>query len=48
MNPHLSLLLGRILIAALFIGGAVQKLVDPSQVISNRGALHVCRWLGRP
>ena len=33
MNPHLSLLLGRILIAALFIGGAVQKLVDPSQVM---------------
>ncbi len=33
ISPHLTLLTGRVLIAALFIGGAVQKAVDPGQVM---------------
>lgn len=34
INPHVTLFAGRLLIAALFIGGAVQKSLGPTQVMS--------------
>lgn len=45
MTPHLTLLIGRILIAALFIGGAVQKTVDPAQVIGLLAGKGLPAWL---
>ena len=47
INPHLTLFIGRLLIAALFIGGAVQKAVDPAQVMAlllGKGLPAVLVW----
>lgn len=45
MGPHLTLFAGRILIAALFLGGAVQKAVDPAQVIGLLVGRGLPGWL---
>lgn len=45
--PHLTLFIGRLLIAALFIGGAVQKAIDPAQVmalLADRGMPQGLVW----
>ena len=39
---------GRLLIALLFIGGAVQKVADPAQVIGMIGGLGLPGWLVWP
>jgi putative oxidoreductase len=43
--PHLTLLTGRILIAALFVGGAVQKAIDPAEVMSLLAGKGLPVWL---
>ena len=47
MIPHLTLLAGRLLIAALFLGGAAQKAIDPApvmQLLAAKGLPGVLVW----
>ncbi len=48
MTPHLILLAGRILIAALFLGGAVQKALEPAQVMGLLSGRGLPDWLVWP
>ena len=45
IRPHLTLLAGRLLLAALFIGGAAQKAVDPGQVMQLLAGKGLPAWL---
>lgn len=48
MWPHLTVLIGRILIAVLFIGGALQKTLDPAQVMGLLAGRGLPEWLVWP
>lgn len=43
-----AVLIGRVLIAALFLGGAVQKAVDPAQVERLLASIGMAPWLVWP
>ena len=45
MGPSWVLLLGRVLIAVLFLGGAVQKAVEPAQVMTLLADRGLPEWL---
>ncbi|MFN0114910.1 MAG: DoxX family membrane protein [Paracoccaceae bacterium] len=46
--PHLLNLTGRLLIALLFLGGAIQKLTDPAPVTAMIASLGLPGWLTWP
>ena len=48
MGSHLALLAGRVLIAMLFLGGAVQKAASPGDVMGLLAGRGVPEWLVWP
>ena len=48
MGSHLALLAGRVLIAMLFLGGAVQKAVSPGDVMGLLAGRGLPEWLVWP